>query len=377
MAATRLQATREQLGYKASRVIELLIQLGRARNIPVMSATSLKTKLSNWENGRAAVSAPYRQLFREIYGRTNEELGFPPEPEDDDTNELRSRIAVARTVDSDLLDAFRRQVDDTRRIDRQHGAVAALDQLRGSIKHIADLLSHTTMGGHREQLASVLTQASTLAGWEALDRNALAQAWDHYERAKSAAREANSPELLTYSIAEQAFVLLELDEPAHAVDQLTQARELAEHAVPPLLRAWLAAAHGEGLAAIGDRDNALRAYDTANTLLPANPTDPALPFVFLGGSHLNRWRGNALARLGETEAIDQLHDALEQSPASFVRARVGLLVDLSCAYAAADDRDAAHQYSRQARQLALQIKSDRQLRRLSKLTLPGCNVETP
>jgi hypothetical protein len=50
----------------------------------------------------------------------------------------------------------------------------------------------------------VLVEASTLAGWQALDRAALGQAWTHYERAKAAAREADSPALLAHAIAEQA-----------------------------------------------------------------------------------------------------------------------------------------------------------------------------
>lgn len=99
--------------------------------------------------------------------------------------------------------------------------------------------------------------------------------------------------------------------------------------------------------------------------------DAALPFLFLGGSHLDRWRGNALSKLGEPEAIDQLSSALPRLPAAFVRARTGLLVDLAFAYAAAGDRDAALDHAKQARRLASQIKSDRQLRRLGGLILPG------
>ena len=100
------------------------------------------------------------------------------------------------------------------------------------------------------------------------------------------------------------------------------------------MSAWLAAAHGETLAAAGNRDDALRAFDDAQALLPSDPVDPALPFLFLGGSHLDRWRGNALAQVGDAEAIDQLTGALAELPASWVRARAGLLVDLAYAYAA-------------------------------------------
>jgi tetratricopeptide (TPR) repeat protein len=371
MAATPLQAVRRQLGYKADEVITMVLQRAHSFDIPVMTRTSLKTKLSVWENGHERVSEPYQRLFREIYGRTNAELGFPPEDEDTDAEELRSRLALARSVDAETVAAFRRQVDNARHVDRRFGGVTLLDQLRHHIEQVENLLGYSTVNGHREALAGALTEASTLAGWEALDRSALGQAWNHYERAKTAARESGSPGLLAHATAEQAFVLIDLGETVAAAEQLGHARALAEQAASPLLRAWLAAAHGEGLAAIGERDDALRTFDAADTLLPENPQDPALPFIFLGGSHLDRWRGNALSKLGEPDAIEQLTDVLARVPGEFTRAKLGTLVDLAFAHAAAGDRDAAQHYARQARRVASQIKSDRQLRRLGKLILPG------
>lgn len=69
-----------------------------------------------------------------------------------------------------------------------------------------------TTHGQREPLAVVLTEASALAGWEALDRNALQQAWNHHQRAKAAALEATSPPLYAHALAQQAFILLDLGE---------------------------------------------------------------------------------------------------------------------------------------------------------------------
>lgn len=368
---TRLQAVRRQLGYSADDVIRMLRQRAERLGVSVMQPGSLKTKLSRWENGHESVSEPYRRLFREVYGRTDEEMGFPSEPDDEDLAELRNRIAVARRVDPEMVEVFRQQVDHARQIDRRFGGVTMLDQLRSNIDHVGSLLGYSTLTGHRETLAGVLTEASTLAGWEALDRSAHGQAWEHYERAKTAAREALSAPLVAHATAEQAFVLIDIGETSSAAEQLAAARELASETAPPLLRAWLAAAHGEGLSALGHRDGALRAFDEADQLLPAEATDPALPFLFLAGAHLDRWRGNALSKLGEPEAIDQLTDALPRLPKAFTRARTGILVDLAYAHAAAGDRDAALEHSRQARRLASQIKSDRQLRRLNGLTLPG------
>lgn len=253
MAGTTLQAVRHQLGYKAEYVIAAITDLARARNIPIMSASSLKTKLSRWENGRDAVSEPYRRLFREFYGRTSEELGFPPELVDNDTEELRARLAVARTIDAATVELFGQQIEHARRVDRKFGGLTQLDALRSQITQLELLLDFSTTNGHREALAATLAETAALAGWQALDRNALDQAWRLHQTAKAAARAAESPQLLAHATAQQAYVLIDLGEEAAAVEQLAAARTTAEHTAAPLLRAWLAAAHGEGLAILGRR----------------------------------------------------------------------------------------------------------------------------
>lgn len=348
----------------------MMLRRAKTLGIPVMAEKSLKTKLSVWENGRTAVSPTYQRLFRDIYGLTNEELDFPPELDDGEVEELRSRLTIARSVDAGTVALFRQQVENARHVDRQFGGITVLDELRSQMAQIERLLDYSTMHGQREALASVMTEAAALAGWEALDRNAIRQAWDHHERAKAGAREAGSPQLLAHALAQQAFILIDIGEVNAAVEQLHQARVLAAHSAPALLRTWLAAAHGEGLAAAGHRDHALRAFDEADALLPNDPVNPELPFLFLAGGHLDRWRGNAMSRLGEPDAIDQLSHALPRLPRDFTRARAVMLVDLAYAYAAAGDRDAALTHARQAKRLAMQIKSDRQLGRLNRLILP-------
>ncbi|WP_345610445.1 tetratricopeptide repeat protein [Pseudonocardia adelaidensis] len=365
-----MQAVRRQLGYSAAKTIAMLERQARADQITIMTSTSLKTKLSRWENGHESVGLPeYRRLFREIYGRTNAELGFPDERTDRPADELRDRIAVARMVDSATVAALHGQIEQARVLDRQFGGVHHLDQLRHQIAHMQELLAHLPAVGQRAALAGALTEASALAGWQALDREDHTQAWAHHERAKQAAREAGSPLLLAHATAQKTVILLALDDTAPAVDQAAYARSIATGG-PALMRAWLAAKHGETLAAAGDRDAALRAFDDAYGLLPADPVDPALPFLFLGGAHLDRWRGNALALVGDAEALDQLTAALARLPPTWARARSRLLVDLAYAHAAAGDRDAALGRAREARAIARQISSDHQLRRLDRLVLP-------
>jgi tetratricopeptide (TPR) repeat protein len=374
IAKTKLQEVRWALGreYTQERLAEFMLRQGSQRNLPIAAKTALLVMISRWENGHDVVTEPmYRMLFREYYGRTNEELGFPPEPLDGASEELRDRILTARSIDAATIELFRRQVDNFRHMDRRLGAIALLDQLNSQIQQIGDLLLYGTLRQHREALAAVLAEAATLAGWEALDRTSLALAWRLHETAKTAAREAGSPSLLPYATAQQAFVLIDLGNPQGAVELLDHARSLSSTRIDDLLRCWLAAAYGESLAEAGQRDAALRAFDEAYSSLPPKSNDPGLPYLMLNSVHLTRWRGNALAALGDNGAIADLEKVIASKTPTSLRATTGTLVSLAFAYSRAGDREAAISYSGRARQLASRIGSDRQKKRLGDLRLPG------
>ncbi|MDX8052855.1 tetratricopeptide repeat protein [Lentzea sp. BCCO 10_0798] len=342
--------------------------------ITVASESSLRIMVSRWENGHVEVTEPaYQRLLRELYGRSNEELGLPTELINQSAEELRDRLVVARSIDPATLDLFQQQVQTLRNSDKRFGAVIVLDQLNSLVQQIEEYCTFSVSTRHRERLAAILTDARTLAGWTALDRGSQLDAWKYHEDAKISAREADSPYLLAHAAAQQAVILLDIGEADAAVELLEFARDVAENRAPSLLRTWLAAAHGEGLAAAGRRSESLQAFDEANSLLPANPVDPEMPFLLLNDGHLARWRGSALVRLGDQDAINQLEAAsrdLDTSNQSAVRGQTGMYVDLAFAYAAAGDGRGAQDYAQKARQLAARIKSDRQAKRLAGLEFP-------
>ena len=133
----------------------------------------------------------------------------------------------------------------------------------------------------------------------------------------------------------------------------------ADTAAPRILRSWLAAAHGE-------RTASLHAFDHAAQLLPGEPADDR-PYVALDAVHLARWRGHALARFGHLDAITILTNALNQLDPTFVRAETALRVDLATAHAANGDHDEARTHIDHALQLATQVGSARQRRRIAAL----------
>lgn len=305
-------------------------------------------------------------LLERIFGLPISELLASPSAQNSDreTLELRQRLSVARHVDRGVIDLLREQLTSLRRLDRQMGAIVAYEEVRQKVDQVSQLHSYSLTPNVRAELACILSELGALAGWEALDRYAIRQSWEHHELAKRAARDAESLSLFAHATAQQALVLAELGEVTLAVGQLDQARSQVKKSAPPLLRAWLAAAHGEGLASAGLRNEALRAFDAADDLLPADPVDPSLPFLFLEGVHLDRWRGHVLARLGDTQAAGVLTHALERLDPTFTRAAVALHVDLAIALTTTGQLDDAQRSVDCAERLAGEIGSTRQQRRI-------------
>jgi hypothetical protein len=367
---TPLQRARHKVGWTADATVWRLIDLARAEGVPVASRSSLATQLSRWENGRPVDDERYQKLLCQVYGRTRAELGFEDEEVDESAEELRTRLQVARTVDRPTVELFRAQVEAARRVDRRFGGITQLEAVRAQMTDVERLLRFGAAPSERPALAGALVEAATLAGWEALDRVALRAAWDHHEVALLAAREAESPALLAHAMAQQAMVLVDLGEHQIAVERVVEARNHAGREVARVLASWLAAAEGEIRAAASDPSGALRAFDEADALIPAEPQDPDLPFLFLADGHLDRWRGHVLAQVGDEGALHQLEGVLDRLPSDFVRARASTLVDLAVASSHAGDRDAALHYSTEARRVAGRVASNRQLRRLSRLRLP-------
>lgn len=310
------------------------------------------------------------RLLERLLGEPITTLLAPPKTVADNgenpASELRQLLNIARRVDRSVITLLHQQLDDIRQLDRQLGAIVVRDELNTKIRQVERLAAYSLAPGTREPLAALLSEMHTLAGWQALDLGDLPHSWQHYEHSRAAAAQSNSIPHESHAAAEQAFVLIDAGATRDAIDLLDGARRRADTAAPRILRAWLAAAHGEALAAHGDPTASLHAFDRAADLLPADTTDDR-PYVALDPVHLARWRGHALARFGHPDAITVLTDALNRLDPSFVRAETALHVDLATALATNGDQDEARSHADHAAQLATQVGSARQRRRVTNL----------
>src|SRR5690242_14703075 len=70
----RLRAARGAKGWSQNRLVYEIELYARQRALSVATTTSLKVYVSEWENGRRAVSAPYTTILRALFGMTDAEL---------------------------------------------------------------------------------------------------------------------------------------------------------------------------------------------------------------------------------------------------------------------------------------------------------------
>lgn len=308
------------------------------------------------------------RLLEHLFGEPITALLAPPKTTaandgEDPAVELCRLLDAARRVDRSTISLLHQQLDAIRQLDRKLGAIVVRDELKAKICQVERLAAYSLAPGTREPLAALLSEMHTLAGWQALDLGNISDSWQHYEQSRSTAAQSDSIAHQSHAAAEQAFVLIDAGATREALDLLDSARQCADATAPSILRAWLAAAHGEALAAHGERIASLFAFDQAAELLPDDPTDER-PYVALDAVHLARWRGHALVRFGDPDAIAVLTDALKRLDPSFVRAETALRVDLATALAATGDRDEARTHTQHADRLAAQVGSARQRRRI-------------
>lgn len=372
----RLREARQARQWSQARLIHEIARRLTPNGPLVASTASLKVYVSEWENGRRRISPEYRAILRAIFGMTDAELfgdgdqGDAPDAVEREYAELARRIESAQAVDLSLVTVLADQSELLRRVDRKLGAASLVDQIESHLLTLNDALTHSVLPSARRPVAAVLSSTATLAGWQALDVGAVQRAWGHYAAARGAAIEADQPALLAHAMGEQAYVLVDMGRPELAVELVGEALTVARGRASSRVLAWLHSAEAEMRALLGDQRASRLALEQAAAALPAGDEmrDPDVPGVMLNAAHLLRWRGNALALLGDQAATDDLYEPLTRLDATFTRAEAGLRCDLAQAHLARAELADAREHLQHARQLANQTGSLRHRRRIERLS---------
>jgi len=366
-----LRDARDAHGWTLAQTATQLMRLAEARGVALaVTKASLRQMISDMERGRRK-PGHYKPLLCDLFGRTAAELGFPdeaavvPVQRSSGLGELLDRAA---SVTPASVADLQRQVDGLRTLDRQLGSPIVVESTGRLVAVLDELMAHVLSEEIRRSLAAVLSDAAALNGWQVLNSGDTREAWRLHTLSRSAGRESGNPALLAHAMGEQAYDLLDADRAGDALGLVQAARSAAGSQVPGLLASWLAAVEAEVLAANGDASGCRDRLRMAEEAMPTEPDNTETPYVSLDDWHLDRWRGNILASLGDSAALDSLLHALDRTPATFVRATASLHCDVAHSYAVRGDRVASLEHARTARDLARRTGSVRQLRRVERVS---------
>lgn len=170
--ATGLKAVRTARGWSQDRLIYEMRRFAEQRLLDIASAASLKTYISEWENGRRTITDRYAAILRPLLGVTDGELrgtADAREPQTDGYADLLSRIDAAGSLSESMVPSFLAQTELLRTMDRQMGATGLVDQMNGHLAAMEEALTFAVLPGMRKPIATALAGASTLAAWQALD----------------------------------------------------------------------------------------------------------------------------------------------------------------------------------------------------------------
>ena len=312
-------------GWTRGRLLREMRIVARRDGQSLPGDDSLKRMIRLWANGTRAPGSFYASL---LVRTLSVPLGDNAEVDGD----LLSLLDRAQElVDEGLAQALEAQTQSLRILDRRLGGHRLMTQVQAHAKTVAELVTWAPIGAVRRRVAATGAEAAALAGWQALDLGRPKESWQLHEQARALAHESQDLSVIAHVTAQQAYALLDAGRAGRAIAQFEAARAAAATKVPGLVRAWLAAAEAESRAAAGDATLAARLLDKAQR----EPLqEDVIPYLVLDSSHLARWRGHCLARVGAPEAVTALSQAQRDLSPEFTRASAGLHADLAIAHRA-------------------------------------------
>jgi transcriptional regulator with XRE-family HTH domain len=337
----RLQLVRASMGWKQSRLLVALEATARKLGMELPPRPSLKTMVSKWENG-APMSAEYRRLFCEVYGMTEEALGF----HDTDPAPAPAPAPAPSTLDDldarDLADALTRSpislptLAEMQRAVYGHAArypttppTELLPPVTRQMTRLRQVIAQPQPLAVRRGTVALLGVLSGVAGQLALDLARHDQADALFRAGQLAANECKDDDLAAWILATRSIGPHFAQQYTTTADLLGYAERLAAHASSRRRRAWTTALLARALAATGQRNDALAALDRAHAHLAA-VADPPTGADFFDLHRLDGLAGECYLLLRQPQpAADLLGQALARRAPTDAKGRALLTLDLA------------------------------------------------
>ncbi|GFH36821.1 helix-turn-helix transcriptional regulator [Streptomyces pacificus] len=260
--------------------------------------------------------------------------------------------------------ALRLTTSTFRRLDSSTPSRDLNESVQTHIRLVQTVSRDAGSGEARSRLASIGSEAASLAGWLAWDMGDHGSARSWYGSAIRAARSAGDPLLTAYQAGSLAQFEAHAGNGAQALNLAQNARRCLGHDRPVVADAWLSSVEALAHAAEGDRRGADRALIRSRAMAEKlSPSDsPPWPWVFpFDSAKVAAARVTCGARLGLADWV--LADDTQALGTGSAKQRALVVLDVAAGHLAGGRVEAAFALASRAVDTGLQYRSGRIIER--------------
>lgn len=317
----KIAALRRSMGWSQERLLVEMERHAPTIGIQLASRSSMRIKLSRWENGHNVPELLSRRLLCHIFDCDEEALGIEESAAPIEGSEPPPAAPYAGMITPETLSIYDTMLTQYSQLDALAGPRAAIGAVREQLRTLEGMLRQTS-GPMRVEIARVGARYAEFAGWLAQDSGDHAAAASWSAKAADMAAETGDLTLSSYIWMRRSNVATDS---GHAAEGLLLATGAEANAITPDLRALSlrqqANAHalaGRELEAAASIDKALEAIESGS--------ERSEHGAYCGTSYIQSEGASAWVRLGRPDrAVTLLSNALASWPSDQARDRgIGL-----------------------------------------------------
>lgn len=231
-----LKRARQRQGWSQEQAIVRFEAISKAMGMLMPARASLRTLLSVFENNRRSVPERYRQVFRELYRATDEELGFTIARDGFDVPiSLSLAPAADQSPPPEIFGYLSSVLAEQVRVDTYIGPGYLIPAVRSQLSLI-DQVIERFRGVDRHQGLVVAAKTAEFCGWLYQDSGDPGAAAFWTSASLDYAHELSDPQLVSYVLMRKSNIATEFGTPGHGLG-LANAALTADDSLTPRLKA--------------------------------------------------------------------------------------------------------------------------------------------
>lgn len=318
--------------------------------LPAMSATRSAASLPSKWPGAASLTSDDGDMRRRQFLTATGFVGVTAAATATEPwQRLANALAGTNRPDAATVAMIEKQTQSLFDLEERMSAHQVVGEANDHLDRISAILYATENESLRNQLTSQAGASAALAGWLAYDQGAFDTAKHYYQVAEQAAHQAGDAPLMACVTTYRSYLADSLGNQQEGARLLRSAIEMLPPGGQPEMKAWLSAREAETAAILGQRDEALRAFDRAYTAQEfSRQAEQPLWTKFFTPTRLDGMAIASYARLNHTEMEAAAQRLLQSIDTCSTKVEQIALADLSYGYLELGDIERGAEYGQSA-----------------------------